>query len=389
MANIEAIKSVDKSFIVLTADNDTLSYTIKITNTGTTDAQNVMLKDILPDGVSVINGSVYLNGEIICNTNFKCGIDLGNLPAGEEWTVTFSVRISLNISIDKIDNVATITYTDENGTNTVTTNTANTNIIIINLCVNKYADRCFALVGENINYTVKIENNGNTPINNVVLRDIHSDGIELVDEAQTLQDWIIGTINPNQTVVINFEMQVTKLPCPAVIKNKVCINFTYDVPETTITSPGVTESKVVTVEIGPRSTKEINISGDFTLLDCQPPIDQITEKNVEVEIVSVEKIRTMKNTSYQGQILTGCKLIVKGNVTLNIEYIGKECNQKVYLANFTVPFMTYIVIPDCCQCVSIDDITATIQDIYIDKIDCYNLYHNILVELEYTNCNCI
>ncbi|WP_270943395.1 DUF11 domain-containing protein, partial [Romboutsia lituseburensis] len=84
MANIEAIKSVDKSFIILTPDNDTLSYTIKLTNTGTTDAKNVMLQDILPDGVSIINGSVYLNGESICNTNFKCGIDLGNLPVGEE-----------------------------------------------------------------------------------------------------------------------------------------------------------------------------------------------------------------------------------------------------------------------------------------------------------------
>ncbi|MDK2587574.1 DUF3794 domain-containing protein, partial [Romboutsia sedimentorum] len=173
------------------------------------------------------------------------------------------------------------------------------------------------------------------------------------------------------------------------IKNKVCMNFTYDVPETTITSPGFTESKIVTVEVGPRSTKEINVSGDLTLLDCQPPIDQITEKNVEVEIVSVNKIKTMKNTSYQGQILTGCKLIVKGKVTLNIEYIEKQCNQKVYLASFTVPFMTYIVIPDCCKCISTDNITATIQDIYIEKIDCYNLYHNILIELEYTDCNCI
>ncbi|MDK2587415.1 hypothetical protein QOZ83_16345, partial [Romboutsia sedimentorum] len=252
MANIEAIKSVDKSFIVLTTDNDILSYTINITNTGTTAAQNVMLQDIFPDGVSIIDGSVYINGESISNTNFKCGIDLGNLLAGQEWTVTFNVEISPDVSINKIDNVATIIYNDENGSHTVTTNTATTNIIIINLCVNKYADRCFALLGENINYTVKIENKGNTPIDNVVLRDIHSEGIELVDESATLEDWIVGTINPNQTVVVNFDMQVVKLPCPAIIKNKVCMNFTYDVPETTITSPGFTESKIVTVEVGPR-----------------------------------------------------------------------------------------------------------------------------------------
>lgn len=391
MANIEAIKSVDKSFIVLATDNDILSYTVKLTNTGTTDANNVMLQDILPEGVSVVNGSIHLNGESMCNTNLKCGIDLGTLKVGEEFTLTFSVKIALNVSVNKIDNIATIVYTDEDGTHTTTTAIATTYIILMKIHVDKYADRCFALVGEIINYTVKIENKGNTPINNVVLRDIHSDGVELVDESQTLNDWIIGTINPNQTVTVNFKMKIIQLPCPEVVENKVCINFTYDVPETnpTITSPGFAESKIVKVEVGPRSIKEITVNGDVTLVDCKPPISEIIDKNAEVEIIEVKKIKTIKNTSCQGQILTGCKLIVKGKLTLNIEYIDKQCVHQVYLSSFTVPFMTYIVIPDCCKSISTDDVFATIQDLYIDKINCYTLYHDVLIELEYTKCHCI
>lgn len=391
MANIEAIKSVDKSFIVLSCGNDTLLYTIKITNTGTTDATNVILKDVIPEGLSVVHGSLSLNGDSMCNTNLNCGIDLGTLPAGEEWILTFNVRVPLSTTLNRIDNVATIIYTDENGTHSTTTNTVSTNIVIIKICIDKYADRCFALIGEIINYTVKIENKGNVPINNVVLRDVNSGGIELVDENDNGEEWIIGTINPNQTIVVNFKMKVTKFICPAVIENKVCINFTYDIPETTptITSPGVAESDVVSVEIGPRSIKEISVHGDLSLEDCKPPIADIIDQNAEVEIVDVETINTIKNTSCQGQILTGCKLVVKGRVTLNIEYMSEQCVKKVYLSSFTVPFMAYIVIPDCCKCICKEDIAATIQDIYVDKIDCYNLYHNILIELECTNCNCV
>lgn len=390
MANIEASKSVDKSFIVLSSDNNILSYTISLKNTGTTDASNVVLQDIFPDGVCPINNSIYVNNKSICDTNLKCGIELGTLLAGEEWTITFSVRISLKTSLNVIDNVATILYNDENGLNSVTTNQVTTHIIIINLCINKSVDTCFALVGDTLNYTVEIKNKGNTPINDVVLRDIHSDGIELVDESETLDNWIIGTINPNQTIIITFKMKVTKIPCPASIKNKVCLNFTYTVPETTpqIISPGVAESGVVTVEIGPKSIKEFNVGGYNTLATCKPPIDEIIDKDADIEIINVKKISTIQNVSCQGQILTGCKLIVNGRINLNIQYID-QCTKKVYSASFVIPFMSYIIIPDCCRCVSTSDITGTIQDIYINKVNCRTLYHDILVDLEYTDDCCI
>lgn len=390
MANIEAVKLVDKSFIVLSSDNNILSYTIKLKNTGTTDATNVILQDIFPDGVCPINNSIYINGKSICDTNIKCGIDLGTLPVGEEWTITFSVRISLKISLNVIDNLATILYTDENGLNSITTNKVTTHIIIIDLCINKSVDTCFALVGDILNYTVEIKNKGNTAINDVVLRDIHSDGVELVNEAQTLNDWIIGTINPNQTIIITFKMKVTKIPCPANIKNKVCLKFTYTIPETTppIISPGVAESGVVTVEIGPKSIKTFNVEGYNTLSGCKPEIGEIIDKNADIEIINVKKINTIKNVSCQGQILTGCKVIVNGKINLNIQYID-QCTKKVYSASFVIPFMSYIVIPDCCSSISINDITGTIYDIYIDKVNGYTVYHNMLVELEYTTDCCI
>ncbi len=90
-ANLEnAVKYVDKSF----ADcGDSINYTIVITNTGNVSALNVVFKDTIPNGTSLLNGSFKVNGITIVNANPSVGVTIPNISPNNITTITFSVRV--------------------------------------------------------------------------------------------------------------------------------------------------------------------------------------------------------------------------------------------------------------------------------------------------------
>lgn len=58
-ANVTLTKSTNKQFATI---GETISYTILITNSGNTAANNVQLTDPLPNGTILTPGTVTLNG---------------------------------------------------------------------------------------------------------------------------------------------------------------------------------------------------------------------------------------------------------------------------------------------------------------------------------------
>lgn len=90
-ANLSNIsKSVDKVFATC---GDILTYTITLPNSGNIPAFNVILKDTIPNGASLVSNSITVNGVAQPLANPVSGISVGTIPAGSSSVVKFQVKV--------------------------------------------------------------------------------------------------------------------------------------------------------------------------------------------------------------------------------------------------------------------------------------------------------
>ncbi|KEK23077.1 DUF11 domain-containing protein [Bacillus gaemokensis] len=87
-----------------------LTYTVLVTNMDPVDAQNAILKDILPKELKFVPGSVVVDGAAQPSANVNSGVKLGTIGTGELIEVTFQAKV-VNISPDElVKNKATLNY---------------------------------------------------------------------------------------------------------------------------------------------------------------------------------------------------------------------------------------------------------------------------------------
>ncbi|MFR2584983.1 MAG: DUF6923 family protein [Bacilli bacterium] len=156
-----------------TADSDivnaggTLIYTIKITNNGPSDSQNVILEDIIPPELQ--NPEYSLDG--VNYNSWPGNINLGNIISGD----TLSVFIRSVVALDAIGSII--------NTATVTSDTPdpdpgnNTDTVIVgisasaDLAVTKVGNPDPVTNGDPLIYTITVVNNGPSEAENVIVED--------------------------------------------------------------------------------------------------------------------------------------------------------------------------------------------------------------------------
>lgn len=84
------LKSADKTFV---KSGDEVTFTTKISNTGTLTNTNVMFFDPIPEGATFVAGSVKIDGTENPSADPESGISLKDLSAGAEMTIEFKVTI--------------------------------------------------------------------------------------------------------------------------------------------------------------------------------------------------------------------------------------------------------------------------------------------------------
>lgn len=127
--------------------------------------------------------------------------------------------------------------------------------------------------------------------------------------------------------------------------------------------------------------KEFSIEETLEIPSVKPDIEQILKISVAVIIKCTKIIETPQGISLEGQIITGRKLIVKGRLNQIVEYVADEVTQPVHAAHFSIPFCTFIVIPEDYEEDSVY-VSSYIEDIFIEQIDKRNIYKNITMILD-------
>lgn len=170
--NGDAIPSIEKTANVKIANvGDTLTYTVKLSNNKSASSawKEVVLTDELPDGLSFVDGSVYVDNKA-AQHSFENGlltVPLDDIAAGQAVTVTFKATVNSDMYNQTIYNTAIAEGTngivkDEDGNETGKYEDTDDGVYIDKgdtaPYVEKSADKPAAKVGDKLTYTVTFGN---------------------------------------------------------------------------------------------------------------------------------------------------------------------------------------------------------------------------------------
>ncbi|UOY92232.1 cell surface protein [Ectobacillus sp. JY-23] len=241
-ANITVTKATDRAFATL---GDVITYTLNVTNSGNTAANNVVLQDGIPVGVAFVPNSVFINGSQVAGADPALGIDIGTVPSSTNMTVTFQVTVTSIPPLNPLMNMgnATYNYTVDPQqppiSKTSTSNSVQTTINDATLVLNKKVDKTLVVTGNELTYTITLTNQGNVQAFNVFFSDAVPPGTVLVPNSVVVNGVTqpganpsgitIGSIAAGGTAQVSFTVQVVSIPTPNPIPNAASASYNFSV----------------------------------------------------------------------------------------------------------------------------------------------------------------
>ena len=349
----------DRDYVL---EGEIITYTITLTNKGYTQG-TALVKDIIPEGTSFVNGSVKENGSIKTYTeeDLKNGVEI-TVPAGAESapaqvTISFEVRVNTleaKVFEREITNTANVNGTD---TNKVTNIVNKPNVIPSKESENAGQD---VELNDIITYTIKLDNSLGTAPDTVVVKDLAPIGTTFIpgtikennQETQyteeNLQNGINVNINAHETKTISFQVQVNEGKNASIISNTAEVNnidtnpitHRYVEPIITATKYVTTQNKLNYVVEGETITYTVTVrntgfaEGTATIMDTIPDGTTFIPGSV--------KINGVANDTYTEENLrNGIRVTVPageetdsgvnpGTTTLSFEVTVKNLAQGVF-----------------------------------------------------------
>ncbi|MEA5460972.1 hypothetical protein VB796_18065, partial [Arcicella sp. LKC2W] len=195
---------------------DNITYTITVTNVGPSTATNIEVKDILPVGLQFVSSTDFIN------LNGTLTSQIASLPVGTK-TLTFVARVSQPVSItNKVEVSKSDQFDPDSQPNTGTedgqddTDDAILTPKTADLSLTKTVSKTNPNVGENITYTVTVNNDGTDAATNVQVKDVLPTGLQFVSSTDfintsgVLFSNNIPTISSGGIVTLTFVAKVTQ-----------------------------------------------------------------------------------------------------------------------------------------------------------------------------------
>uniref|UniRef100_UPI00388F801F Cna B-type domain-containing protein n=1 Tax=Methanobrevibacter sp. TaxID=66852 RepID=UPI00388F801F len=227
-------KTVDKPVVYV---NDTVVFTINVTNNGPSIATNVTIKDVVPVQFKVTgsNDTAYINNQLL----------VSKLNVGESYAFTITAVALVNGTWINIANVTcneNKTVKEDNATVVVKP--------VVNLTIDKTVDNDHVFVEAPVVFTIDVTNEGPCNATNVVITDVvpeqfkvtgYSEGYDIETNTITVPLLVVGehfvfTINAttlvngtwNNTANVTCEENRTVKNDTVVVKVDPVVNLTID-----------------------------------------------------------------------------------------------------------------------------------------------------------------
>ncbi|MGG5462108.1 DUF7507 domain-containing protein [Clostridium sp. B9] len=346
-ATITPQKTADKAFADI---GDEIFQTITFTNTGNVDAENIVITDPIPNGTSLVPGSLNIN--VPYTGDLSSGIVLTNpLAPGETVIISYRLLVEDIPNPNPIQNTATVDYeytvdpVNPPVTQTVDSNTTTTEVNNATLTPQKTTDREYADIGDEIFNTITFTNTGNVDAENVVITDPIPNGTSLVPGSLSVNVPYTGDLDngialtnpvaPSEGIIITYRLLVESIPNPNPIPNTATVDYEYTVdpaepPVTQTTNSNTTTTEVNHAQIDP----PVKTGDPSDIVQVGDTIDySITftnTGNVDAEnVVITDPIRN--GTS-----------LVPGSLSVNVPFIG-NLNSGIVLTNPVGPGETIVI----------------------------------------------
>lgn len=217
-ASLLVTKSVDKDVKIV---GEEILYTINVENTGQLDATNVQISDVLPAGLTLVSGSITIDG-VPQVDSFP--INISNIASGATVVVTYKLVANAVPIINPAVNVAKVNFSFEpfaGFTVNIETfsNLVNVTILNENMNVIKTVDKLIAKTGDTLVYTSFIVNNGTLVAQNIVFTDPAPAGTTFIPDSVFIDNVQspgadpavgvnIGTLNPTEFKSIAYSVTI-------------------------------------------------------------------------------------------------------------------------------------------------------------------------------------
>ena len=256
---------------------DNVTYTVKVTNDGIGDANNVVVKDILGEGLTFVDAT-------------------GNYTFDEATrTVTWIVDLAKGESRTFYVNAIVSGYGNVTNSLVVGNKTTGVNVTVPEIIPDKTANITNPNFGDKVDYTVTVTNDGMGDAKDVVVRDVLGEGLKFVsatgnysfDEVTRTVTWIVdlakgeskvfsviatvsGYGNVTNSLVVGNKTTGVNVTVPEINLDKTVDNeipnfgdnVTYTV---TVTNDGIGDANnVVITDVLDKGLKFLNATGNFT-----------------------------------------------------------------------------------------------------------------------------
>lgn len=179
--------------------------------------------------------------------------------------------------------------------------------------------------------------------------------------------------------------------CNTPINNNTAANNTMMPP---IKYNGVSQE----LPINPKYFAQVSVPETIIIPEQKPDIEQIISVTVDTAIESLRIVDTPCVKSFEGQSLSGKKLIVELKLIEKVIYVADEPTQSAHAAHFENTFKSiFVMVPKTVNHAAIEDlfqqgrliVTPYIEDIYAELIDARKIFKNITLLLDVAiACNC-
>jgi len=206
-ADLQITKQVDNAN---PNPGDIVSFVISLTNNGPSAAQEIKVYDRLPSGYEFINATVS-QGDIDTNTFIW---DVGELSNQDSAVLLISARVNSAGFFENEASINNVKQFDPDLSNNVAT--ATVVLQLAELAITKSIDKANPNIGEGVNFTVNLTNNGPLTATNVEVTDLLPVGYELVT-SQVSQGgyinssgiWTVGSMLNGATASLLISATVT------------------------------------------------------------------------------------------------------------------------------------------------------------------------------------